>query len=348
LDEYYERLAEALDRLPNRFPRTPSKIEILVLKKIYTEEEARIAGALTREAETVEAITPRIGMTPAEAAESLRAMARKGLLWQVRRGEERLYRLAPFVVGSYEASLHKMDHEFAHLVEEYFAQGGVEGIMRPQPAIHRVLPAQGTVKTEWIMPYEDVRALILSMKTFSVRDCICRAQQEQLGRRCDFPLHLCLSFTGYERSSRPGDITQEEALALLDRAEDLGLVHTVSNVMEGLSYVCNCCGCCCGILRGINEHGIENSVAAANYYGEVDADACVGCGVCVDRCQVRAVRLEDGLAVVDRERCIGCGLCVTGCPAGAARLQRKPEEDIIQPPRDFGQWEEEREKNRQG
>jgi ferredoxin len=101
-------------------------------------------------------------------------------------------------------------------------------------------------------------------------------------------------------------------------------------------------------LRGINEHGIENSVAAANYYGEVDADACVGCGVCVDRCQVRAVRLEDGLAVVDRERCIGCGLCVTGCPAGAARLQRKPEEDIIQPPRDFGQWEEEREKNRQG
>jgi ferredoxin len=214
--------------------------------------------------------------------------------------------------------------------------------MGPQPALHRVIPAQGTVKSEWILPYDDVRAILLAAKTFQVRDCICRIGREQLGHKCDFPAKMCLSFSSVPHSASPYDISQAEALAILDQAEEIGLVHTVSNIMEGLGYVCNCCGCCCGILRGITDWGIAKSVAYANYYAVIDPDACLGCGTCVERCQVHAISEADGWAVVDRRRCIGCGLCVTGCPNDVAKLERKPDAEVVHPPADFATWEQER------
>ena len=212
--------------------------------------------------------------------------------------------------------------------------------------MHRVLPAQDTVKTEWILPYEDVRGILMSAKTFRVRDCICRVEQEYLGHKCEFPVHMCLSFSNVERSPEEGDISREEALAILNRSEEVGLVHTVSNVIKDLGYVCNCCGCCCGILRGITEYGIQSSVAYSNYYAVIDPTLCLGCGDCIERCQVSAISEMDEVSVVDRERCIGCGLCVTGCPNDVARLERKPEAERIQPPVDFAAWEQERLVNR--
>ena len=191
-----------------------------------------------------------------------------------------------------------------------------------------------------------MKAVISSSKSFHVSDCICRKQQDFIGRKCDFPLDICLSYSSLERAPRKGDISKDEALALLDKAEKIGLVHTVSNVMEGLWYVCNCCGCCCGLLRGTAEFGIENSVAQANYYGVVDEWECNGCGVCEKRCHMKAISIKDGLAVVDKDKCIGCGLCVTGCSTGAARLELKPENERIDPPIDFSTWENERLKNR--
>jgi ferredoxin len=270
-------------------------------------------------------------------------LVRRGAAWFDKEGGKPRFRLAPFVVGFYEAQKDRMDHELAHLVEHYFLDGGARGIMGPAPALHRVMPTQGTVKSEWILPYDDVRALLLEAKSFWVQDCICREQQAQLDRPCRFPTHVCLSFSS---SGRPGDITQEEALAILEQAEKDGLVHTVSNVMAGHNYICNCCSCCCGILRGITDYGLKNSVAAANYYAVVDAAACQGCGTCVDRCQVHAIALVEGVAVVDLERCIGCGLCVSGCPDGVPVLVRKEEAEIVTPPADFAAWERERLRNR--
>ncbi|MEW5866796.1 MAG: 4Fe-4S binding protein [Bacillota bacterium] len=116
--------------------------------------------------------------------------------------------------------------------------------------------------------------------------------------------------------------------------------------MKGISYICNCCGCCCGILRGITQWGIENSVAHANYYSVIDPDRCLACGTCVERCQVHAISEPNGVDVVDLKRCIGCGLCVTGCPNGAAMLERKPEAEIVHPPANYRTWERERLLNR--
>jgi formate hydrogenlyase subunit 6/NADH:ubiquinone oxidoreductase subunit I len=117
--------------------------------------------------------------------------------------------------------------------------------------------------------------------------------------------------------------------------------------MEGVNYICNCCGCCCAILRGLTEFGYENSVAVANYYAEVDTDTCIGCGICETRCQVSAITMVDGKAVIELGKCIGCGLCVTGCPVEAAKLSLKPEKEQVDPPTNFGDWEKKRLENRE-
>jgi formate hydrogenlyase subunit 6/NADH:ubiquinone oxidoreductase subunit I len=343
----YERLADALDRLPNRFPRTESGVEIAILQKIFTLEEAGTASQMGREHEPFDVIATRVGLEPETAKRLLSEMARKGMVRSDVQAGQPQFRLNQWLVGLYEQyGLSHMDHEFFHLAEAYFAEGGLAGIMRPQPAIHRVLPAQQAVKSEWILPYDDVKAILEQHLTFTVRPCTCRVQQDHINkRRCDFPVDICLGFSAHDRSPRPGDISKQDALALLDQAEEIGLVHSVTNVIEGLSYVCNCCSCCCAILRGITDFGIKDSIAYANYYSTIDHDTCIGCGVCVKRCQVQAISLDNNVAEVDRKQCIGCGLCVTKCPTGAAQLQRKPASDIVHPPLNFGLWEQERLQN---
>ncbi len=344
---WYERLADSLNKLPNSFPRTSSNIEITLLKKIFLPEEAFLAGQLTGNPEPASVISERAGLSGQETFNRLKAMMDRGFVW----GDSNigLFRLAPFVVGIYEAQLERMDHELAHLFEEYLEQGGID-IMKPRPAIHRVVPAQSVIKTEWILPYDKLRELLMSCNTFRVRDCICRKQQDLEGtRKCNFPLHVELIFyKGPETAEAPAlpYVTKEEALAVLDETEKIGLVHSVSNVANGVYYVCNCCGCCCGILRGITQFGIEHSVAASNYYSVIDPDKCVGCGTCVTRCHMKAITAPVDISVVDRAKCIGCGLCASGCPSHVARLEPKPSEEIVNPPENFAAWEHQRLVNR--
>jgi electron transport complex protein RnfB len=346
-DSIFERLAEALDRLPNGFPRTPSKVEILILKKIFSEQDAALASRLTAAYETIAEISRRYAYPEDDLKTRLVDMSKRGLLWMSRKDAKLVFRLAPFVVGIYESQLENMDHEFAHLFEEYMDDGGAVGIMKPQPALHRVVPAQDAVKSEWILPYDDIKSMLENSRSFRVRDCICRVEQDALqSRKCEFPLKNCMTFSPVERPKRPDDITKEQALSLLDETERLGLVHTVSNVIKDIYYVCNCCGCCCAILRGITDWGIEDSVARANYYAVIDRETCISCGVCVDRCQVKAIVESDDAVVVQLDKCIGCGLCVTGCSIQAAKLVRKPDAELINPPDDFDAWEKQRLENR--
>ncbi len=345
-NEIYHRLADALDSLPNGFPRTRSGVEIEILRRMFSEEEVRLAAELNGDFEAADDIAARLGLPAKEVADHLFTMAKRGLIWWEKKQGKPSFRLAPFIVGIFESQVDIIDHEFAHLFEAYMMEGGAAGIMQPQPALHRVIPARRAYKSESILPYDDVRALLEGAKSYHTQDCICRKQQALLDHPCDFPQGMCLSFSSRERAPVPGDITREDALALLDRAEEIGMVHSVSNMIEGVSYVCNCCGCCCGILRGINQWGIENSVASADYYAVIDPEFCAGCGNCRERCQVKAISEQDGVSVVDRDICIGCGLCVSGCPNEVARLVRKRESEIVRPPANYAEWEHQRLANR--
>jgi NAD-dependent dihydropyrimidine dehydrogenase PreA subunit len=342
----YEKLAHALDLLPGGFPRTGSGVELEILKKIFSSEEALVASNMTGTSETADAIAGRSKLPQEETDARLKAMVGRGIIWGSKRDGIKRFRLAPFVVGFYEEQWDIMDHELAHLCEKYWSEGGAEGIMSYEPALHRVVPAQGTVKTEFILPYDDIKPLILQAKAFELWDCICRKQQDLIeNRKCDFPLNVCLNFSVKERPMGPHSITQEEALKVLNQAEEVGLVHTVNNVAKGVFYVCNCCGCCCGILRGITQFGIEHSVAKANYYAVVDPELCLACGICEERCQVHACSVDE-VSIIDLTKCIGCGICVTGCPDEAVKLNLRPDAEIIHPPDNYKAWEQQRLKER--
>jgi electron transport complex protein RnfB len=117
-----------------------------------------------------------------------------------------------------------------------------------------------------------------------------------------------------------------------------------SNYREGHIYICNCCSCCCNILRGLNELNQPDVIARSNYRALVDEATCTGCGVCLDRCQARAIDM-DGVAAVN-ERCIGCGLCASGCPSTSITMVRRDESEIEYVPRDDKDWNRKRAKSR--
>lgn len=342
----YEKLADALNALPNAFPRTETGSDLRLLEYMYTEKEAELAGSLSQEYESVKEIAERLNLLPKEVQAGLLHLLKEGKAWMdIKEGKPK-FRLAPFVVGSYEAAVDKMNEEMAVLFEEYLNDGGVKAIMKLQPSVHRVLPTMDYSEMEWILPYDNVIKILENANTFHVQDCICRLQQESLGQGCDAPKHNCLSFSTAKRKAKEGDITKEDAIKIIKEAEDAGLVHSVSNVVDGLHYICNCCGCCCGVLRGITEWGIENSMARANYEAKVDDEKCIGCEVCIDRCQVNAIEMVDGIAKINRDRCLGCAICVSTCPTEAIELFARPQDEQVAPPKDFGEWEQMRLRDR--
>jgi heterodisulfide reductase subunit A-like polyferredoxin len=133
-------------------------------------------------------------------------------------------------------------------------------------------------------------------------------------------------------------LTKEEALDTLQRAAKAGLVHTVTNSRTGVSYICNCCTCSCGVLRGIADLGIANAVARSAFVNTVEESRCIACEDCLDACQFEALSMGDLAVIVDRARCAGCGVCVAACPEGALRLERRPDHEVRPIPAAESDW----------
>jgi Pyruvate/2-oxoacid:ferredoxin oxidoreductase delta subunit len=335
--EIYSRLAEALNRHPEGFPRTDTGVEISILMKILDADDAELGSKLTHNMETAQAISRRIGASEQEAERRLVAMMRKGQVWGQRSetSGEWTYRMAPFIPGFYEEYMVRTrDMELLHLMEHYAREAGME-IMSPAPALQRVIPASQSLPVEEILPYDDVKDTIMRASSFAVFDCTCRVTRDMKGDRpCNFPIHNCLQLYYDDRDAGHNAISQQRALEILDEAEEAGLVHTGTNYIRGIHWICNCCGCCCNLIRNLMEEGLEGAIAKANYRAEAIAEKCEGCLACVLRCPVGAVSVDSLAPAVDTSRCIGCGLCVTGCPSGALVLKRTPAASIIDPPLD--------------
>ena len=120
--------------------------------------------------------------------------------------------------------------------------------------------------------------------------------------------------------------TKEEALAHLARAAEAGLIHQSYNLESNNHFICNCCTCCCGLLRGALEFDAPHMILKSNYCAHIDADLCTSCGICADeRCHLNAIIEGESFYSVNPELCIGCGVCVGTCPAEAITLQAEVE-----------------------
>jgi len=338
----YKKLAKRLDAIPNGFPLSESGLELKILAKIYAPEEAELASEMRLIAESAEQIARRTGRDPNTTIVLLEGMVRKGLIRAGRTGEQREFGLLPWVVGVYEQQLHRIDEEMARMVEEGY-QVFAEKVLKPLPSIHKVIPVEKSLPVEvQIYPYEQASALLDNAKSFGVRKCICRVQKALVGKPCKYPVEICLLFSplegAFDDDPNTRVITKGEAFQILRETEEAGLIHSSSNIREGHTYICNCCTCCCGVLRGVSQLGIENSVAKSDFYATVDPEMCTGCETCVKRCQFAAPSLVDNISHVDQKRCVGCGQCVMTCPSEAMTLVRKPENQITPTPENIPEW----------
>jgi Na+-translocating ferredoxin:NAD+ oxidoreductase subunit B len=342
----YKHLAEHLDSLPNGFPSTEDGSELRLLAKLFTPEEAGLAAELRSSPETVDEIASRTGRESSGLRKQLKALARGGLIEAGASDKGLVFQSMPFVVGIYEMQLDRMDEELARLFEDYY-HTGMARMLSVEPQLHRVVPVHQAVDTSVeVQPYESAAEIVYSMKSWAVQDCVCRKQKALIGQACSHPVDVCLMMApvadAFHTTETVRALSRDEAMATLRRAAEAGLVHTVTNSEEGAYYICSCCTCSCGILRGMAELGIANVVASSPFVNRVDEDLCTGCEDCIAACQFDALSMADSLAMVDRERCVGCGVCVLRCATDALVLVRRPPEEVKPIPRTRADWKQQR------
>jgi Pyruvate/2-oxoacid:ferredoxin oxidoreductase delta subunit len=343
----YRKLATVLDTLPNGFPATDSGLEIKLLQKIFTPEEAELFCDLRLTMETPVQIAERTGRPLEGLDEMLTSMWKeKGQIQGAELGPTRIFKLLPWVIGVWEMQIGRMDEEFAKLSEESYAHFGPQFFSKG-PALMRSIPVgQDVTPTQEAMPYDRVSGIIEKGQSFAVNDCVCRTEERILGHNCESPLEVCLAIAPvpglFEKQPWGRPISKEEAYGVIEKAEEAGLVHMTSNIENGHGFICNCCGCCCAVLKGINKLGLED-VVNTDHYSQIDAEDCTVCGLCGESvCQVDAISEGDDSFQVDRRLCIGCGVCLESCPVEAITLQPKPESERIASPPDSDAWMDQR------
>jgi NAD-dependent dihydropyrimidine dehydrogenase PreA subunit len=334
--DVYRDLQEFLDTLPGGFPATSTGLDQEILRKLFTADDAGLAVHLSRDLESAEAIALRCGGDTVEVADLLQSMAERGLIFRVREGDRVLYCAEQFVVGIYENRFAMLDKEFAELMEDYMISLGMS-MLAQDTFQFRIIPVGTAVETvSAVATYDQIREIVRQQEAISVAPCICRKQTALVGDTCDRPFDGCMVFgdlaefwvdLGFARR-----VSVEEALKVLARSEEAGLVLQHNNSQE-IKFVCSCCTCCCGPLKTMKRLlGNVADFVVSSYRGVSDSENCVGCGICVERCPMEAIVEEGDTVRVDPARCIGCGVCVPSCPEQAMSLELK--EGALVPPVD--------------
>lgn len=349
--EAYQKLATELDKIPNGFPQTASGVELKLLAKLFSEEEARMASTLSIEPQGLKEIADSNNVNEPVAKSMLIGMVKKGLI-DIKRVEGKgfMFHLIPFVVGFYERQNAKIDKEFAELFEQYYHEQ-FHKTMLTGPSVHRIIPMEKAIPVDIdVMPYEKASTYLDMAQSWGVLDCICRVQKRLIGQGCNHTVENCLVFSpkpgAFDRNEDIKALSKEEALEILAEADREGLVHSINNAQSEVYYVCNCCTCSCGVLRGMVEYGSENSIARSDFYATVEEELCTGCETCLERCPFDAMTMVDEICVVDQAACYGCGLCISSCATEALTLVQKSPSELSPPPLDDADWMVKRAENR--
>ena len=337
MEDIYEKLRARLDDLATGYPATESKIEIRMLKRLFNEEEAELYMQLSPFLEKPQAVAVRLNRDADELEPILERMAQKGLLFRKRKGDLVRYSAVPYVVGIFEHQLGRMDEAFARDHEEYFKTAFGQTIQAFKTPVLRTVPINRQLVADYpVAPFEDVLQIIESQSKIAVAPCVCRTTTKLAGRECEKPVENCFSFGShaeyYVENGMGRYITIDEAKDIVKKNEEAGLVMQPFNSQK-VGGMCSCCGDCCGVLRSLKMHPSPAEMVQSNYFARVDETECTGCETCVERCQIDAIEVVDGISTIDLNRCIGCGLCVTTCPVDAIELIKKAEDKLYVPPK---------------
>jgi ferredoxin len=345
----YDRLVGRLNRFPQGAP--PSKTLHGILRVLLSEREAGLIALLPIKPFTVKSAARNWKMGEAEAEKILDGLASKAILVDIQGRGKRRFTLPPPMAGFFEFSLMRLrgDIDQKVLSELYYQYINVEedfitALFTGETSLGRTFVHEPVLTAEnalHVLDYERASEVIKTARHRAVGLCYCRHKMEHVGKACEAPLDICLTFDttaaslsryGYARS-----IDEAEGRDLLARAYELNLVQFGENVRRSVAFICNCCGCCCEAMIAARRLGSLRSIHTTNFLPLVDRSSCTGCGECVTVCPVEAMTLTSAndparprrkTAKADELVCLGCGVCVRVCKPGALGLRSRPERVI--------------------
>ncbi|MCG6925974.1 MAG: 4Fe-4S binding protein [Acidobacteria bacterium] len=340
--DVYRRLQKHIDNMPVAFPATRSGVELRILRRLFTPEEAEVGLLLSAVPENLDRIHRRAGkagLAREELERILDRLVEKGAILGGGSGDRKRYSKAQLAVGMYELQVDKLTKEFQQDVAQYFQEGFGEAFHGPRTGQMRTIPVNARfVPERRVGRYDDARQLIEGTAgPIAVMNCVCRQGKDLLDEPCQQTeaRRVCMTFKGAARKliaqGTAQAVSHEEALACAQRAEEDGMVLQPENTQDP-SFICFCCGCCCGVLSTAKQLPRPAEYLQSNYCAVVDPELCTECETCHSRCPMDALDSSNGATRVEPHRCIGCGLCVTTCPSEALSLVAKKQRTV--PPRD--------------
>jgi NAD-dependent dihydropyrimidine dehydrogenase PreA subunit len=367
--EIYEGL---VNWLKQSWAGLPEADELLpLIKATYTPEEASLLTEMPYSGMNLEALAEMKQMDPAVLMERMDGMAQKGLVFRIVKGDTVRYSLNDAFFADYRSSFwggatDERARAIAPLANQYYYHGFWDHMWKDTHTKGlRALPIEGTIEdTRGVQPYEEVVKVLDQHDYFSVSICPCRHRKKLDPDFEDstYPMEVCLHFGGLGRyineNGMGREITRQEAGEILHKSAKAGLVHGVANWQQAPDTICNCDPNDCLFFEAFHKLKHARGMSYSNYRVRIDRDTCIGCGLCVKRCPMDALQVEDApeakdritvvaddekgekrlknkkgkVSTVDPDLCIGCGVCVIKCPSQSMALERK--EVLEDPPRD--------------
>ena len=344
LDQEYRLLQQRLDRHVTGAPDSAAMRRMLRL--LFTPEDAHIVRQLPQVI-SVSALARKLAMDVHLVDQQVTSMAERGLVLDFVRNDKRYVLATPIVIGFYEFTFMRDRPgapmaEYAEAFDALFEdEGFVRGVFAGSTQLGRSLVREEAVDTSEILDWERATKVVEDATSVAVSLCPCRTDASLRGAGCDAPTRTCLTFgSAADNLIRHGiaqQITNDEAMLILEEAKDAGLAQTGDNVRNNISYMCNCCGCCCGMMRSIKKYDIYDGIVPSRFVASVDHAKCAGCARCSRACPIDAIAMDrrkvngrrNNWAVVDPERCLGCGVCGDVCESDAHSMEERSEVPYI-------------------
>ena len=339
----YSKLVNRLNAFPQGAP--PSKLLFKILSLLFSSREAELVALLPIKPFTPSAAAQAWKLSICETRKILNELADRAILVDAEMEDDIYYTLPPPMAGFFEFSLMRVDgnidqrylselfYEYINVEEDFIKQLFTDG----ETQMGRIFVHEPVLTGEHalhVLGFERASEVIKKAFTVAVGACYCRHKMEHIGRACDAPMNVCMTFdyTGDSliRHSHARRIEAAEALDLLQQSYEHNLVQFGENVQNGVHFICNCCKCCCDAMLAAKRFGFLRPVHTSSFLPLVSVENCLSCAKCTNVCPVDAISIPETeantCAVVDEERCLGCGVCVRVCPANALSLKKRKEE----------------------